>query len=197
MCLVDILTASKIARITKMFMVSACPDLFTLSINKERRWLMSIYRIMFMLITSTTIFLIHNVTFADGQRIVPEKEKVAAHNLGASGPTETHGIELSEVLGAINLGDDFKALEGYSLRARRVVVAPGGVVGVHQHTARPGVLYMLEGELTEFRNDHDKAITRLKGDTSFEKGGVIHWWRNDSKKSAIALVVDIVETSTP
>jgi quercetin dioxygenase-like cupin family protein len=144
------------------------------------------------MIAVSLIFLGHAATLADGEGIVPETEKAIAQKLGVSGPTETHGIEASEVLGSIELGDDFEALEGRSLRARKVTLAPGGVVGVHQHTVRPGVLYVLEGELTEFRNDQDGALTRQKGDTSFEKDGVIHWWRNDSGKVAIALVVDIV-----
>ncbi len=158
---------------------------------------MSTYKIPLILIAITMICFAHTATLADSQGVVPEEEKAIAQNLGASGPTETHGIESSEILGSIGLGEDFKALEGRSLRARKVTVSPGGVVGVHQHTTRPGVLYMLEGELTEFRNDQDEALTRRKGDTSFEKGGVIHWWRNDSGKIAIALVVDIVPNELP
>ncbi|WP_165954355.1 cupin domain-containing protein [Seongchinamella unica] len=128
---------------------------------------------------------------ADGE-VVPEHEKVITSQLGINGPTDTHGIAASEILGSVGLGDDFPSLQGRSLRARRVTISPGGVVGVHQHDARPGVLYMLEGELVEVRSDIEGAISRKKGDTSFEKGGVIHWWRNDSKKVATALVVDIV-----
>ena len=129
---------------------------------------------------------------AEEETVVPDHEKSIARDLGVDGPTETHGIESSETLGSVGLGEDFAALQGRSLRARRVTVAAGGVVGVHQHTARPGVLYMLEGELTETRNDAEGPVKRKKGDTSFEKGGVIHWWRNDSGKPAVALVVDIV-----
>jgi len=51
---------------------------------------------------------------------------------------------------------------------------------------------MLEGELIEVRSDVEDPVVRKKGDASFEKGGVIHWWRNDSGKTAMALVVDIV-----
>jgi quercetin dioxygenase-like cupin family protein len=129
---------------------------------------------------------------ADDESVVPDQEKSIAQELGVEGPTETHGIESSEILGSIGLGEDFEALQGRSLRVRRVTVTPGAVVGVHQHTKRPGVLYVLEGELVEVRNDAHDPVTRKKGDTSFEKGGVIHWWRNDSEKTAVALVVDIV-----
>ena len=145
-----------------------------------------------VLVLSAVSLTLSHRAIAEGEEVVPDQEKTIAQELGVDGPTETHGIESSEVLGSISLGEDFEALQGRSLRARRVIVAPGAVIGVHQHTTRPGVLYMLEGELTEVRNDADGPVTRSKGDTSFEKGGVIHWWRNDSGETAVALVVDIV-----
>lgn len=136
------------------------------------------------------------ISRSDDVKVVPDEEQKIAQRLGVSGPTETHGIESSLGLGSVSLGEDFEALRGRMLRARRVTVLPGGTVGVHQHTSRPGVLYMLQGELTEFRNDHDGPLVRKQGDTSFEKDGVIHWWRNDSAENAVALVVDIVSEAT-
>ena len=128
----------------------------------------------------------------EGHSIVPAQEKAIAEKLGVEGPSETTGITSMQILGAIDLEQDFAALAGRSMRIRKVVIAPNGTVGVHQHTARPGVLYMLDGELTEFRNDHDGGQIRKTGDVSFEKNGVIHWWRNDSSSEATALVIDII-----
>jgi quercetin dioxygenase-like cupin family protein len=124
--------------------------------------------------------------------IVPAQEKAIAEKLGVDGPSETTGITSMQALGAVDLEQDFAALAGHSMRIRKVVIAPNGTVGVHQHTARPGVLYMLDGELTEFRNDHEGGQIRKTGDVSFEKNGVIHWWRNDSGSAATALVIDII-----
>jgi len=149
-------------------------------------------RPFYLLVACVAILPVSTVALAEAQTVVPEREETIARELGVEGPRETHGIESSETLGSVSLGGDFSALEGRYLRARRVTVAPGAVVGVHQHTSRPGVLYMLEGELTEVRNDADGPVTRKKGDTSFEKEGVIHWWRNDSGSRAVAFVVDIV-----
>ncbi len=129
---------------------------------------------------------------AEQAQVVSSAEKELARTLSADGPKETHGIKSSELLGAIELGDDFPEINGMSLRVRRVTLEPGGVVGVHQHSRRPGVLYMLEGELVEVRNDSNGSFQRRVGDISFEKGGVIHWWRNESGADAVALVVDIV-----
>lgn len=153
---------------------------------------MTIQRFAPIFFLSFVVVVFSDRAVAEGEAVVPDQEKSIAQKLGVEGPTETHGIESSEILGSIGLGEDFEALNGRSLRVRRVTVAPGAVVGVHQHTTRPGVLYMLEGELIEVRNDADGPVTRRQGDTSFEKGGVIHWWRNDSGRTAIALVVDIV-----
>jgi quercetin dioxygenase-like cupin family protein len=164
----------------------------TKMVGTIRGQFMILRRLASILFVSVVSLALFQGAVAEDEAVVPDQEKSIAQELGVEGPTETHGIESSEILGSIRLGEDFEALRGRSLRARRVTVAAGGVVGVHQHTARPGVLYMLEGELTEVRNDANDPITRGKGDTSFEKGGVIHWWRNDSGKTAIALVVDIV-----
>ena len=84
--------------------------------------------ILFVSVVSLALF---QGAVAEDEAVVPDQEKSIAQELGVEGPTETHGIESSEILGSIGLGEDFEALQGRSLRARRVTVAAGGVVGVH------------------------------------------------------------------
>jgi len=86
-------------------------------------------------------------------------------------------------------------MQGRVLRAREIVIAPGGVIAVHEHNTRPGVAYILEGEIVEHRNDSDKPVLRRPGDAAFERTGVAHWWENRSDKPVRALVVDIVPGS--
>ena len=124
--------------------------------------------------------------------IVPQQERDKAQQLKAEGPKETSGIESLIGLGAIELGGEFEGLEGYTLRAREIVIAPGGQVAVHQHDGRPGVAYIIEGEMVEHRNDRNEPILRSAGAVSFEKTGVVHWWKNESSTNARALIVDIV-----
>jgi len=126
------------------------------------------------------------------QTLVPEIEKEIAQTLKAEGPTETVGIESSIILGLISLDGEFEGTDGYMLRVREVTIRPGGQVAVHQHNSRPGVAYMLEGELIEHRNDSQAPITRRAGDVALEKTGTIHWWKNESNALAKAVVVDIV-----
>ncbi|MBT9314874.1 cupin domain-containing protein [Leptothoe spongobia] len=129
--------------------------------------------------------------------IVPQQERDNAQQLNAAGPTETSGIESLIMLGAIDLQSEFEALEGYTLRARELVITPGGQVAVHQHDNRPGLAYIIEGEMVEYRNDQDEPIVRSAGAVSFEKTGVVHWWKNESSNNARALVVDIVPETGP
>lgn len=124
--------------------------------------------------------------------IVPQQERDKAQELKAAGPTKTTGIQSLTMLGAIDLSGELESLEGYTLRAREIVVAPGGQVAVHQHNARPGVAYIIEGEMVEYRNDQAGAVVRKAGAVAFEKTGVVHWWKNQSSTPASALVVDIV-----
>jgi len=129
---------------------------------------------------------------AEEPTIVPQQERDNAQQLDVEGPTETSGIESLIMLGAIELSSEFEALEGYTLRAREIIIAPGGQVAVHQHDARPGLAYIIEGDMVEYRNDQNEPILRSAGAVSFEKTGVVHWWKNESSNNARALVVDIV-----
>ena len=131
---------------------------------------------------------------ADDPALIPAHERALVEGQDLDGPTETRGIESAVVLGAIPLGQDFEGMDGRVLRARIVTLGPGGTVGVHQHESRPGVAYILDGRLTEHRNDADKPLERGAGAASFEHSGLIHWWVNESSESARALIIDIVRT---
>ncbi len=128
----------------------------------------------------------------EGQAVVPEAERQAVAGKKAQGPTQNKGIRSVTPLGAVGLGGDFPALQGRELRARVLVVEPGGVVAVHQHQQRPGVAYILEGSIYEHRAGEPKPLLRGPGAVAFEKSGVIHWWENRSTGIVRALVIDIV-----
>lgn len=127
--------------------------------------------------------------------VVPERERAEA--AAAAGPTRNVGIEAVRSLGAVALGGEFAGMAGKELRAREITIAPGGVIAVHQHEARPGVAYILEGEIVEHRNDAAGPLTRRAGDAAFERTGVTHWWENTSGARVRALVVDIVDAPPP
>lgn len=124
--------------------------------------------------------------------VVPEKEYTIAQDAKASGPKISKGIESITALGSVSLEGELPGVTNRVLRARELVIAAGGVVAVHQHDGRPGMAYILEGEIIEHRSDMEAPVTRSVGAVSFEKTGLIHWWENKSDKKVRALVVDIV-----
>ncbi|MES1944208.1 hypothetical protein PC39_08834 [Salinisphaera sp. PC39] len=132
------------------------------------------------------------IAHEDGKHVVPEAERDRAAELQAEGPSENAGIAGVRDLGRIGIGGEFETPDGRILRAREITIEPGGVVAVHRHQGRPGLAYILEGEIVEHRNDAEEPITRGIGAVSFEKTGVIHWWENRGDSTVRALVVDIV-----
>ena len=130
------------------------------------------------------------------ESVVPEAERKAAlEQLSAGAPTNTSGIAALKKLGTVKLDGEFDSVEGRVLRTREIVFEPGAVVALHKHLGRPGVAYIIEGEMTEYRVGADGragTVVKKAGETALEGTGVVHWWKNASGKTARALVVDIV-----
>ena len=143
-------------------------------------------------------FLISGISFAheSGNTVVPDKEKQIAQDLKATGPKENKGVSVVQ-LGNTSLEGELPGVTEKILRAREITIEPGGVVAVHQHDGRPGLAYILEGEVYEHRNDETGSVLRKAGAISFEKTGVTHWWQNKSDKKMRAIVVDIVPPPEP
>lgn len=131
----------------------------------------------------------------DEKVIVPDRERAIAKEKVAAGPTKNAGIASVVRLGGVLLESEFSGMKGKELRVRELTISPGGVVAVHEHDARPGAAYILEGEIIEHRNDAAGPLTRSVGDVAFEKTGVVHWWENRSSANVRALVIDIVDAT--
>jgi quercetin dioxygenase-like cupin family protein len=127
-----------------------------------------------------------------GPAVVPQAERDLAARRNIAGPTQNKGIKSVTPVGTVALGKEFPTTEGRQLRARELVIEPGGVVAVHEHDQRPGLAYILEGEIVEHRSDQPQPLLHKKGDSAFEWTGISHWWENKSAKPVRALVVDIV-----
>ncbi|MEM1316516.1 MAG: cupin domain-containing protein [Pseudomonadota bacterium] len=126
------------------------------------------------------------------QTVVPSAEKDRAQELLADGPTETTGVSRVSLIGSMPLDGEFQSSDGLVMRVRELVIEPGGIVAVHQHTNRPGAAYIVEGELVEHRSTEAGPVVKTAGETAMERSGVIHWWENESDAPARAVVVDIV-----
>ena len=147
-----------------------------------------------MLITLTGLLLPGAAALAHEdngmQSVTPANEQRPPH---PDAPSITKKVGVTS-LGSLDLSGEQGALNERMLRTRRITIAPGGSVAWHQHQQRPGVAYLIEGSLTEIRDDGagPRSIQRKAGDAVFESTGVLHGWRNESGKPATAVVIDLI-----
>jgi quercetin dioxygenase-like cupin family protein len=117
-------------------------------------------------------------------------DKVAANAMkpGATAPKDVTDV----VIGSIDLAG-YK-IPGKTMRMRRLVVQPGGVVPWHSHGERPANIYVVEGGITEYRSTCAVPIEHKAGEVAVESGDLAHWWRNNTNKAAVLISADIVAT---
>lgn len=70
----------------------------------------------------------------------------------------------------------------------RVTVAPGGVIGWHEHGSDQGMAILVSGTATELRNDCRDPIEHKAGDILLESADTAHGFRNTGKVPAVFLV---------
>lgn len=103
---------------------------------------------------------------------------------------ETKGITV-KLLGTVDLGPEIEGMAGRELRMRMVTMEPGAVFGpVHDHKDRPGIVYILQGTITDHR---DGVATDYGPGLGWpEDSRTMHWLENRGKVAAVEISVDIV-----
>ena len=102
---------------------------------------------------------------------------------------ETKGVMVKQ-LAAIDLVPEIEGMTGRQLRMRIVTIEPGGVIGpIHDHIDRPGVVYILQGTITDHRNGMAKDYGPGLGWP--EDKNTIHWLENRGTTTAVEISVDI------
>jgi quercetin dioxygenase-like cupin family protein len=109
---------------------------------------------------------------------------------GLSGPAIGQGNR-TEAIDEFPLGSEIPGFEGYVMRARYIVVAPGGSIRIHTHFGRPAFSYIVSGPVTQHRSDVETPIKMIDGDLSADNQ-MSHWWTNDNpREEARWYVVDV------
>jgi len=105
----------------------------------------------------------------------------------------THGAKgVSDMVRAsTDLAQEPVALQGRLFRLRELNVQPGGIVPWHSHDARPAMIYIVSGEVTEYASNCAAPIVHKAGDVAPEKKGVSHWWENKGKAAVKLISVDL------
>ena len=102
----------------------------------------------------------------------------------------TKGISV-ESLATVDLGSEIEGMSGRQLRMRLVTFEPGAVFGpVHDHKDRPGIVYILQGTITDHRNG--VATEYGPGVGWPEDRNTTHWLENRGAVPAVEISVDIV-----
>lgn len=103
----------------------------------------------------------------------------------AKGVTDT-------VLSAIDLSKEPAAIDGRTLRLRKLIVQPGGVVPWHSHADRPAIIYIVEGTITEYASNCAAPIVHKAGEVARETSARSHWWKNTGHSVVTLLSADVL-----
>ena len=103
---------------------------------------------------------------------------------------DTKGV-IVELLATLDLGLEIEGMAGRQLRMRMVTIEPGGVFGpLHDHKDRPGMVYILQGTITDHR---DGVSTEYGPGVGWpEDKNTLHWLENSGATPAVEISVDIV-----
>ena len=103
---------------------------------------------------------------------------------------ETKGVA-AELLATVDLGPEIEGMAGRQLRMRMFTFEPGAVFGpMHDHRGRPGLVYILEGTITDHR---DGLATDYGPGVGWpEDRNTMHWLENRGTSRAVEISVDIV-----
>src|SRR5262252_7313360 len=103
---------------------------------------------------------------------------------------ETKGVT-AELLATVDLGPEIEGMAGHQLRMRMFTFEPGAVFGpIHDHKGRPGVVYILQGTITDHR---DGVATDYGPGLGWpEDRNTKHWLENRGTVPAVEISVDVV-----
>ena len=104
-------------------------------------------------------------------------------------PTDYKGVQES-VLAAIDLVKEIDSVDNRELRVSRASIAPGGHTGLHSHRGDPTIVYVLEGVLTNHRDDGTTEEFR-PGQAFAEFGPRSHWVENEGPSPVTFIAANI------
>jgi quercetin dioxygenase-like cupin family protein len=105
---------------------------------------------------------------------------------------ETRGVT-AELLATLDLSAEIEGMADYSLRMRKFTFEPGAVFGpVHDHIGRPGIVYILEGTITDHR---DGVATDYGPGVGWpEDRNTRHWLENRGTTRAVEVSFDVIRS---
>lgn len=96
------------------------------------------------------------------------------------------------VLASIDLAKEPAAIQDRKLRLRKLVIQPNGIVPWHSHGERPAIIYIVQGEVTEYASNCAVPIVHKAGESTAETHATSHWWKNTGRETATLLSADML-----
>ncbi len=138
------------------------------------------------LIVGTVALALAGIAFAYWYVLGPRTTVVE----GIEGPANGMGSSFT-VASQIPLDDLAPGFKNRIFRMRYWDIYPGGVVPIHSHRARPATIYVVNGEIYEYRNGHIEPVVHQGGQISVESEGLVHHWLNDTAETIHLVATDI------
>ena len=111
-------------------------------------------------------------------------------------PVDLKPVGVTDTVIAMIDVDKEQGIKDRTMRMRKLVVEPGGVVPWHSHAERPAIIYIIEGEINEYASNCAVPIPHKAGDVVAETKGISHWWKNLGDKTVVLLSADLLKDPT-
>jgi len=98
------------------------------------------------------------------------------------------------VVASIDLAKEPANINGRLFRLRRLEIKVGGVVPWHEHRDRPAIIYIIQGDITEYASTCAVPIEHHAGDATAETHATSHWWKNNGKQTVVLFSADLFPT---
>ena len=118
-------------------------------------------------------------------------DKVVADGKGQQDQMKAAKDVTDTVLASIDLSKEMIAAQDRQFRIRRLEIAAGGIVPWHSHGDRPALIYVVQGEITEYASTCAVPIQHKAGDITPERSPTSHWWKNTGTKPVVIYAFDL------
>jgi quercetin dioxygenase-like cupin family protein len=115
---------------------------------------------------------------------VPDGQGQPMVNEAAKGVTD-------RVIASTDLAREPLMVDGRAFRARRLDIAPGGVVPWHSHADRPAMILITGGEISEYASNCKVPIVHKAGEIAAERSPTAHWWKNHGAEPVVIYSFDL------
>jgi quercetin dioxygenase-like cupin family protein len=112
----------------------------------------------------------------------------------ATAPVDVKPVGVTDtVIAMIDVEKEPANIKDRKFRMRKLTIEPGGIVPWHSHGDRPAIIYIIDGEITEYASNCAVPIVHKASDVVAETSAVSHWWKNLGDKSVVLLSADLLK----